>query len=91
MKSWPTWFWYSLARVLLVVVPFAVLMIAGVDVWISAIVAALFGLAASLVFLRKQRDSLSTSIHDARTRNRAAVASADDDAEDAAADAAAQQ
>lgn len=85
----PTWIWYSVARVLLIVLPFAVLMLAGVDVWISAIVAACFGLAASLVFLRKQRDSLSASIHEARTRTRAASTSADDDAEDAAAEAAA--
>ncbi|WP_394554279.1 DUF4229 domain-containing protein [Agromyces sp. MMS24-JH15] len=87
MRSVPTWVWYSVIRVLLFAVPFAVLMIANVPWWLSAAVAALFGLAASLIFLRKPREALSRDIHAARTRGKPQP-TVDDDAEDAAVDAA---
>ncbi|MRG59619.1 DUF4229 domain-containing protein [Agromyces sp. CFH 90414] len=73
-------------RVLLFAVPFAVLMLAGVTWWISAVVAALFGLAASAVFLRKARDAMSRDLYTVRHRTEEPT-SADDDAEDAVLDA----
>ncbi|WP_350347960.1 DUF4229 domain-containing protein [Agromyces sp. G08B096] len=83
MKSAPAWLWYTVLRVLLFAVPFAVLMLSGVVWWLSAIVAALFGLAASAVFLRKQRDQISRDLYAVRHRERPAV-TADDEAEDSA-------
>ncbi|WP_127792179.1 DUF4229 domain-containing protein [Agromyces sp. LHK192] len=80
MKSVPAWLRYSVLRVLLFAVPFAVLMIAGVTWWLSAVVAALFGLAASAVFLRGQRDQVSRDLYAAR--NRSTEPTADDEAED---------
>lgn len=86
MKSAPVWLKYTLLRVLLFAVPFAVLMLAGVTWWISALVAALFGLAASAVFLRSTRDEMSRKLYAARHRE-APAPEADADAEDAAVDA----
>lgn len=86
MKSLPVWLKYTVLRVLLFAVPFAVLMLAGVTWWLSAIVAALFGLAASAVFLRGSRDEMSRTLYAARHREEPAPM-ADDDAEDAAVDA----
>ena len=79
----PTWVWFSIIRVLLFAVPFAVLMLASVPWWLSAIVAALFGLAASYLFLRKPREELARDLHAARTRTKPAPTT-DDEAEDAA-------
>ena len=45
----PVWIWYTALRILLFAVPLAVLLIAGVNPWVSAAVAALFGLSASLI------------------------------------------
>ncbi|MEF3402649.1 DUF4229 domain-containing protein [Agromyces sp. CCNWLW203] len=83
MKSVPVWIWYTALRVLLFAVPLAVLLIAGVDVWVSAAVAALFGLSASLIFLRRARDAMSSDLYAARHRE-TPVVNTDDEAEDAA-------
>lgn len=79
----PVWIWYTALRVLLFAVPLAVLLIAGVDVWVSAAVAALFGLSASLIFLRRARDAMSSDLYAARHRE-TPVVNADDEAEDSA-------
>lgn len=79
----PVWIWYTALRVLLFAVPLAVLLIAGVDVWVSTAVAALFGLSASLIFLRRARDAMSSDLYAARHRE-TPVVNADDEAEDAA-------
>ena len=42
VKSLPVWFWYTVLRIVLFAVPLAVLLIAGVDPWVSAAVAAVF-------------------------------------------------
>ncbi|WP_308798632.1 DUF4229 domain-containing protein [Agromyces silvae] len=86
MKSVPVWLKYTVLRVLLFAVPFTVLMLAGVTWWISALVAALFGLAASAVFLRASRDQMSRNLYAARNREQPAT-EPDADAEDAAVDA----
>ncbi|QEO14132.1 DUF4229 domain-containing protein [Agromyces intestinalis] len=89
MKSVPVWIWYTVLRVALFAVPLVVLMIAGVDPWISVAVATLFGLAASLVFLRRARDAMSSDLYAARHREQP-VKRVDDDIEDAVIDGMAQ-
>lgn len=86
MKSAPVWIWYTALRILLFAVPLAVLLIAGVNPWVSAAVAALFGLSASLVFLRRPRETIANDLYAARHRETPA-ARADDEEEDAAIDA----
>jgi hypothetical protein len=83
VKSVPVWIWYTALRILLFVVPLAVLLIAGVEPWVSAAVAAVFGLSASLIFLRRARESMSSDLYAARHRDTPAVRS-DDEEEDAA-------
>ncbi len=79
----PVWIRYSALRIVLFAVPLAVLLIAGVDPFLSAAVAALFGLSASLLFLRRPRESMSSELYAARHRETPAVR-ADDEEEDAA-------
>jgi Protein of unknown function (DUF4229) len=86
VKSVPTWIWYTALRVLLFAVPLAVLLWAGVNPWVSAAVAAVFGLSASLIFLRKPREEIAGDLYAARHREKPAVRE-DDDEEDAAIDA----
>ena len=81
----PVWIWYTALRVLLFAVPLAVLLIAGVNPWISTVVAALFGLSASLLFLRRPREEMSSELYSARNRETPAVRD-DDEVEDAAID-----
>ena len=86
VKSVPTWIWYTGLRVLLFAVPLAVLLIANVNPWVSAAVAALFGLSASLIFLRRPREELASDLYSARHRETPALRE-DDEEEDAAVDA----
>ena len=85
MKSVPVWLWYTALRIVLFAVPLAVLLAFGVNPWISAAVAALFGLSASLIFLRRPREAMSSDLYTARHRE-TPVAREDDEAEDAAVD-----
>lgn len=85
VKSLPTWLSYTALRILLFVLPLAVLLIAGIDPFLSAAIAALFGLSASILFLRHGRESVAKSLYEARRRERAPVTD-DDAAEDAAVD-----
>jgi len=87
VKSVPVWIWYTAIRVVLFAAPLAVLLIAGVNVWLSTAVAALFGLSASLIFLRKPRNAMSHDLYEARHREKPLVRE-DDAEEDAAVDAA---
>lgn len=82
----PTWLSYTLLRVLLFLAPLTILLAFQVDPFISAAIAALFGLSASILFLRRRRESMSTSIHQSRTRE-TTHASRDDESEDAVIDA----
>ena len=82
----PVWIWYTVLRIVLFAVPLAVLLIAGVDPWVSAAVAAVFGFSASLIFLRRQRESIATDLYAARHRE-TPVAHVDDEVEDAVVDA----
>lgn len=84
----PVWIWYTALRILLFAVPLAVLLVAGVNPWVSAAIAAVFGFSASVIFLRRQRESIASDLYAARHRETPAV-HADDEVEDAAVDAAA--
>jgi hypothetical protein len=85
VKSVPVWIWYTALRILLFGVPLGVLLWAGVNPWVSAVVAAVFGFSASLIFLRRPRESIATDLYAARHREVPATR-ADDDEEDAAVD-----
>nr|WP_236778917.1 DUF4229 domain-containing protein [Agromyces seonyuensis] len=62
----PVWVSYTALRIVVFAVPLVVLLWAGVNPYASAIVAALFGFAVSLVFLRKPRESMSGKLYAAR-------------------------
>ena len=81
----PVWIRYTALRIVLFAVPLAVLLIAGVTPWIAAAVAAVFGLSASLIFLRRPRETMASDLYAARHREKAPVRD-DDAAEDAAVD-----
>jgi len=85
VKSVPTWIWYTALRILLFAVPLAVLLIAGVNPWVSAAIAAVFGLSASILFLRRQREQIAGDLYAARHREKPAVRE-DDEVEDTAVD-----
>ncbi|MCI2957295.1 DUF4229 domain-containing protein [Agromyces atrinae] len=86
MKSVPVWVYYTALRIVLFAAPLAILLIAGVEPWVSALVAALFGFSTSFIFLRRPREAMSQELYDARHRSQT-VPHVDDDAEDAAIDA----
>lgn len=79
----PVWIWYTALRVLLFAVPLTVLLLAQVDPMVSAIIAAVFGLSASLLLLRRPRESMSNDLYAARHREKPVV-NEDDEVEDAA-------
>jgi len=85
VKSVPTWIWYTALRILLFAAPLAVLLIAGVNPWVSAAIAAVFGLSASILFLRRQREQIAGDLYAARHREKPAVRE-DDEVEDTAVD-----
>lgn len=82
----PVWIWYTALRIVLFAAPLAVLLIAGVNVWVSAVLAAVFGLSASLLLLRRPREAMSSELYAARHREQPVVRD-DDAAEDAAVEA----
>ncbi|EIC08474.1 hypothetical protein HMPREF1529_01475 [Microbacterium sp. oral taxon 186 str. F0373] len=76
---------YTVLRLLVFVVPFALMMLFPIMqeyYWLSAIFAALIGLSLSVLFLRRPLDDLTAGLA-ARRRTRR---DRDEDAEDAAAD-----
>jgi len=85
------WILYTLIRLGLFVAVLVVLILLGINVWISAILAALIAFAISLIALQRPRDALSADIH--RWRNKGSVSDevhdTDADVEDAAIDGAA--
>ena len=56
------WILFSLIRVGSFAVALAILLVAGVNVIVAAIGAAVIGFCVSYIFLRKQREAVSTSI-----------------------------
>jgi L-lactate permease len=82
---------YTVLRLLAFLVPFALLMLLPAFQelpWLAAVFAALIGLSLSLLFLRRPLTTVTSEIAERRARTRRSGASADADAEDAAADAA---
>ncbi|MBT2500726.1 DUF4229 domain-containing protein [Agromyces sp. ISL-38] len=77
-------------RITLFAAPLALLLLAGVTPWIAAVVAAVFGLSTSLLFLRRARESISSDLYRARHREQP-VTREDDEAEDAAVEASVRQ
>lgn len=73
--------YYSLLRILAFALPLALLLAVGVQPLWAALVAALAGLAVSLVFLRTGREKVAGSLYEARHRDQQ-VHGADEEAED---------
>ncbi|TBN58446.1 DUF4229 domain-containing protein [Glaciihabitans arcticus] len=59
VKSWVV---YSIIRVALFFGVFAILMVANTPFWLAAIIAAVFNLCFSYLFLRGRRDELVTDL-----------------------------
>jgi len=74
------WVAYSLLRVGVFVVAFAVLMLANVPWWLSAVIAAVIGLCVGYIFFGRLRDRVALDIAERRTRP---AGDADSAAEDA--------
>ncbi len=87
MKGIPSWLTYTVLRLLLFVAPLAILLLVGVEAWISVVAAALIGLCLSYVLLRRPREAVSRDLYEVRHREKPLV-SADDEAEDSAIDSA---
>ena len=84
MKSGRVWLVYSLLRVALFAVPFALLMIAGVE-WIwAAVVSAVISACASYIFLGRQRQVMAEDLSAIQRGRKRPVD--DDTAEDATID-----
>ena len=64
------WFIFVLARVGVFAAVLATLLILGIDPYFSAMVAAVVGLAVSLLFFQRQRDRVSTSVYEAVTKDK---------------------
>jgi len=84
VKSGRVWLVYSLLRVALFAVPFALLMVAEVPWYLAAIVAAVISLCASYIFLGRQRQVMAEDLSAIRRGRKRPVE--DDSAEDAAID-----
>ena len=56
------WILFSLFRVGTFAVALAILLLLGVNVFVAALGAAVIGFCVSYIFLRKQREAVSTSI-----------------------------
>jgi membrane protein implicated in regulation of membrane protease activity len=84
VKKIPLWLTYTLLRVAFFIVPFAVLMLFNITWWISAILAAIIGLSSSYIFLARLRNRMSTTIYEARAKQKSASPGADETAEDSA-------
>ena len=77
------WIIYSLLRFGIFAAVFTVLMVAGVDWWLSALIAATLGFAISYIFFSKLRDAVAL---DVVARRSGPSHDPDRDAEDAASD-----
>ena len=86
VKSLPSWLSYTLLRLIIFVIPLALLLAVNITPWIAGVVASLFALSASLIFLRQPRESLSTTLYEVRHRKHPEPAT-DDLEEDAAVEA----
>lgn len=74
------WLAYSLVRLGVFALAFAVLMIANVPFWLAAIIAAVIGLCVGYIFFGRLRDAVARDIVERRARP---AGDADSAAEDA--------
>jgi len=84
VKSGRVWLVYSLLRVALFAVPFALLMVANVPWYWAAVVAAIISLCASYIFLGRQRQVMADDLSAMRRGRRRPIE--DNTVEDAAVD-----
>jgi hypothetical protein len=83
MKTVPIWVYYSVLRVLLFVIPLALLLALRTEPWIAALLAAIIGLCVSYLLLRRPREGLARDLYAVRHRDKPVV-NVDDATEDAA-------
>lgn len=83
-KKWLAWISYVVLRLAFFVVPLLLFIALGIADWLAAILAAVVGLALSVLFLSKQRGAASETIYERRTRENASATKRDRAAEDAA-------
>ena len=83
MKAVPAWLLFTVLRVLMFVVPFAILVALGIEGWLSAVIAAIIGLCLSYLFLRTPRDTVARDLYEVRHRDKEPV-HPDAESEDAA-------
>ena len=76
MRAWVT---YSVLRVGLILVIFALLLIVSIQWWLAAIVAAVVAFCISYIFFGKLRAQVATEL---ATRRRVRVPDSDEDVED---------
>lgn len=90
MKAVPAWVSYSIYRLLMFAVPFAILflLLQRSEWWLAALLSAVIGLCLSYLFLRKPRERVAIDLYQARHRDKGRVHS-DAESEDAALDRAA--
>jgi hypothetical protein len=67
VKSSRQWVVYSLIRVGIFAIALTVLLLVGVNIWVSAFAAAAVGFCVSYIFLRGPRDAVAKSIVDIRS------------------------
>ena len=72
---------YSVIRVTLFVAVLAALILAGIEGWLAAIIAAIIGLCVSYLFLGRQRDAVALAVHERRS-GKTRAPTVDEDAED---------
>lgn len=82
-RRMPAWLRYTILRLLFILVPLAVLLVAfGAQYWLVWTVAAvIIGFALSYIFLRRPREAMAAEL--AERRNAKPIAKGDDAAEDA--------
>lgn len=86
MSKIPNWLVFTIIRLLLIAVPFAIMLLLGIEPWLSAVLAAVIGLSLSYIFLARRRNKISTAIYEHRQRPKN-ERSEDELREDAAVDA----
>lgn len=80
-----SWLGFTLLRLAAFFVPLAVLLLVGINPWLSALLAAVIGLCVSYIFFRRPREQVATAIYD-RRHPAAPIVNVDDEVEDAAID-----
>ena len=66
MKSSTRWILYSLFRVGLFAAALAALLLIGLELWVSAILATIVAFCISYVFFREPRDAIARDIYERR-------------------------